>query len=108
MDEINLAQLMIDYSNKRKELTALEDQIKAACLELQKSFKIGDVSAVYYGPSTTVDYEAAARTYGVDAQTIAKNTQVSESISWKGVCEDAFIIPGDIFKTVKPPRVVVK
>ena len=108
MDEINLAQMMIDYSNKRKELNALEDQIKQEVLALQKSFKIGDVSAVYYGESVTTDYEGAARVYGASADVIAKNTHITETISWKGVCESIFITPGDSFKTVKPARVVVK
>lgn len=108
MDEINLAKLFIEYAETRKKLQEMEEQIKAACLDLQKSFKIGSVSATYYGPSTVTDYEGAARAYGASDEVIQKNTTVSESVSWKGVCEDSFITPGDMFKIVKPPRVVVK
>jgi hypothetical protein len=67
------------------------------------------VKASYYQPSRSFDYSLAAASHpNVNEDLIREHTKVTESVSWKAVCEAAGIPEEEIPFEETPARVVVK
>ena len=59
MNAQELAQKMLDWGVKRQELDALEDELRAAVLELGKTQTVGNVRVSYSAGRKSYDYRAA-------------------------------------------------
>lgn len=107
MNEMELAQLFVDYRAAMDKAAELEKRIQEAVLARQDSQKIAGVKATYYQPSVDYDYEMAAKAALVPESTIQAFTTMKPVVSWKSVCEAAEV-PLDGYGVEKPARVVVK
>lgn len=107
MNEIELTKLFVEYKETAVKLAELEAQIQAEVLAIGDSQKIAGVKATYYKPSfETPDYRAAATEAHVPDDVIKMHTVITESVSWKAVCEHCGIDAP--LGAEKPARVVVK
>lgn len=108
MNEIQLAQLFVDYAEALKVEQELRLNIEEAVLELGESRVIAGVRATYYNPSFgTPDYEAIARNNGASPELIAACSETKVVTKWQKVCDLLNAqIPRD--GELKPARVVVK
>lgn len=57
-----IAQLILDWGQKKKELDRLEAQIQEACLPLARTQTVGDVRASYRKESVAQDWKTAWNT----------------------------------------------
>ena len=85
MNPSQLAQALLSWETKRKELDALEEQIKAAVLALGKTQTVGNVRASYSNGRTSYDYETPGRLHG-DPGIIEAHTE--PVTNWRKVCQE--------------------
>lgn len=83
MDSSELAEKMLLWEKRKKELDSLEDEIKSAVLELKSTQKVGNVSASYSNGRRELDYEIPGQLAPVEI--IQKNTTVNKVIDWDTV-----------------------
>lgn len=109
MNAVELAKLFTEYAETKVRLENLETQIKAEVLKIGKSQAIAGVKATYYNESAEYDYFGAAKSMNPTIEVIDHFTVTTSSTvtKWKELAE-AIGANLDRFKTVKPPRVVVK
>ena len=109
MDEVKLTQLFVERSQTAAHMKEIDKQIEAAILELGESRKIAGVTATYYQPSSTTDYEGIAKWANAPKELIDRHSKETVTVSWKSVVDDLVI--GDYpaeFSKDKPARVVIK
>jgi len=106
MNMSELAQKMLEWEELVKQANALEEEIKAAVLEIGKTQTVGNVRASYSGGRNTYDYETPAKT--ADAELIQKYTitETVTSTDWRAICKDADIEP--LIVKTSPPSIGVK
>jgi len=86
--ELALAMLswdMLSWEQKRRELDALEEQIKATVLTLGKTQTVGNVRASYSQGRKTYDYETPGRK--APEEIITEHTV--PKTDWRMVCKEA-------------------
>ena len=107
MDGSQLALAMLDWERKRRELDALEQQIRDAVLDLGKTQTVGNVRATYSGGRRSFNYQAAADGHPmVSEATVALFSSVVTTVDWAGICKHVGI--EDIPFTQSAPSVTVK
>lgn len=84
MDARQLAQALLDWGDKQRELNDLETTITAAVLQLGKTQKVGDVRATYSAGKKQYDYQIAA----VDPPQEVVWKHSKTVVDWKSVCEE--------------------
>lgn len=103
-EKMNLSELataLLQWEQKRRELDALEADIKVAVLALGKTQTVGNVRATYSAGRRTFDYETPIRvcmTEHPESATyvqglIEKNTRIETITDWSRVCGDMKIDP---------------
>lgn len=112
MDEIEFVKLMVRYKELSDQLAKIEKQIKDEIIIIQETRKVAGVSASYFQPREEYDYEKAARAhaaaFGYDInELIAKYSTSKTYPGWKEIVQE-IEAPLDMFRVVKPARVVVK
>jgi len=102
VDASHLAGLMLEWEGKRKELDALEAEIRAAVLALGKTQTVGNVRASYTAGRKTYDYEAAVR-----GAAIPEDEWVTEvKVDWKATADAAQLVAP--VKSQSEPSVTIK
>lgn len=104
MDKSQLTTKMLEWETKKKELDALEVEIKNEILHMEESFDAGNVHASFSGGRRTFDYKSVGEK--APQQIIAECTSTIISTDWKTVCEKAQIM--DIPFTMGNPSVNLK
>ena len=105
MDDLALAQLMIEYRQTLNKAEILAQVIQSEVLVRAGTVKLpGVLKAAYFQASADVDYESAARAAGCTTTDIAAHTTQNPSIKWKEVAAGvrANLAP---YTIVKPARV---
>jgi len=87
MDKSELANLMLLWEQKRRELDQIEERITHAVEEIGETVKAGNVQAKYISGHIVYDYETTGKTAPVEI--IAKHTNIKAVTSWAKVCEEA-------------------
>ena len=89
MNASELAAAMLQWEQKRAELDLLEADIKAAVLELGKTYVVGNVRATYSQGRKTYDYERAAQSMShlVELGEIVEKHKTWK-VDWKSVCDE--------------------
>ena len=107
MNAKDLAGLFVEYAEVKEKAEELKAKIEKAVLENGVSVTIAGVKATYYQPSYgTPDYRSAAIAAMPHDFDLSPFTKVTESTSWKDVCE-ALQVEAPAGEE-KPARVVVK
>lgn len=133
MDASTLATKMLDWEAKKRELDAIEAEIKAAVMEIGKTQTVGNVRATFANGRRSFDYETAGRTAQQEIIADCSKTSVdwgkfvelagiadelrneflveydqsqNTSTDWKAVCEKAHIEP--LVASQSEPSVTVK
>jgi len=133
MDASTLATKMLDWETKKRELDAIEAEIKTAVLAIGKTQTVGNVRATFANGRRSFDYETPAKTAqkeiidGCSKQSTDWNKFVelagianelrdeflveydqsqNTSTDWKAVCEKAHIEP--LVASQSEPSVTVK
>ena len=101
-----LAEKMLEWENKKRELDLLEEWIKGQVLELEKTQTVGNVRASYSKGWKSYDYEASAKEWDKQADYGISNDVLREyeisRIDWRGVCKHYDIQELVIASTGKP------
>ena len=128
MNASELAEKMLLWEKNKKELDSLENEIKAAVLELKSTQKVGNVSASYSNGRREFDYETPGKSAPIeviknntivnkvtdwdavatliDPEIIEECTHETECVNWSNVCKDAKIEPAVIKEGT--PAVTIK
>ena len=93
MDSSELATKMLDWEKRRRELDALEAEIKNAVLQIGKTQTVGNVRVSYSAGRRSFDYETPGKT--ADENIIADYTKTVTTVTtdWKMICDVAGIEP---------------
>lgn len=105
MDDIALAELMLEYRKTINKAEILAQVIQTEVLARKGTIKLpGVLKAAFFKPSNEVDYEAAARAAGCTSADIEAHTSQNPSTKWKDVATAvrANLAP---YTTNKPARV---
>lgn len=105
VDMSHLAQRMLEWEQKRRELDDLEAIIQASVLSLGKTQVVGNVRATFSAGRKQYDYEAGASTWAGDpwAFETAKADNTKEVTDWRWVCQALGIDESNIpFKQGEP------
>ena len=128
MNASELAEKMLLWEKNKVALDSLENEIKAAVLELKSTQKVGNVSASYSNGRRELDYEAPGKLAPVevikahtivdkitdweavatliDPEIIEECTHETERVNWLNVCKDAKIEPAVVKEGT--PSVTIK
>lgn len=101
IDLSNLAQQMLNWEKKRRELDELEEAIRDTVLQLQKTQTVGNVRATYSKPRNSYDYEGPVQQRmeigeEIDRElyfTVLEHTSTRTVTDWRAVCKAAEIEP---------------
>lgn len=91
MNASMLAEKMLEWEKKRRELDLLENWIKEQVLELGQTQTVGNVRASYSAGRKSYDYETAVNDwdktheYGLSDDVLQKFTK--HTTDWRGVCK---------------------
>ena len=89
MNKSELAEKLLEWETKKKDLDRLEDLIKHEVMALEESFTVGNVTAKLNSGKRKFDYESAGK--DVSQNIIERNTTVETKIDWKSVCKEGSI-----------------
>ena len=102
-----LAQAMLEWESRRRELDALEEVISRSVLAMGESYVVGNVRATYSKGRITWHYEDAAKNHPmVNEATI--NLYTKQVVDWREVCKHVGIEGTDIPFTQASPSVTLK
>ena len=98
MDASELAKKMLEWESKKRELDALEAEIKDAVMALGNTQTVGNVRATYSAGRRTFDYQTPVNVEHVRAEAAGEDVRVNEVcaaiahtsktvIDWKAACE---------------------
>ena len=80
-----LAEMMLEWERRKRELDRLEKAISAQVLELGKTQVVGNVRATYSNGRKCYDYESVGKQ--APQEIIAKYTK--QIVDWRSVCKEA-------------------
>ena len=128
MNASELAEKMLLWEKNKVALDSLENEIKAAVLELKSTQKVGNVSASYSNGRRELDYETPGKSAPIevikkhtninkitdwdsvakliDPEIIEECTHETESVIWSNVCKEAKIEPAVVKEGI--PSVTIK
>ena len=108
MNASELAQKMLEWEQKKRELDALTAEIETAVLEVAQTQTVGNVRATYSGGRKMYAYEETvlARNNDADAPVLQAHTTVVLQVQWKAVCDALGITDIPFLQT--EPSVTVK
>jgi hypothetical protein len=118
-----LAMALLKWEEKKRELVALEDEIKAAVLTLGKTQNVGNIRASFSKGRRTFDYRGAVKLARLGAsrletedeqisrgneisEAIMSNTQTIIKVGWRDVCKDLSLTPEVLSQS--DPSVTIK
>ena len=104
-----LAQMMLEWEEKKKDVEALERHIQHQVKMLGKTQTVGNVRATYSGGRKKYNYEHAARLTA--PQELIDECTTSELVSktdWKVICDRMEIAKSAIPHSISDPSVKVK
>jgi hypothetical protein len=88
MNDIDLAQLFVDFAETNKRLEELRTQIEKGVLERQSTVKIAGVTATYYKPSfETPDYQHEAMAVIPADFDLTPYSTTTIKTRWKEICD---------------------
>lgn len=87
MDMSELASKMLKWEEVRRELDALEAEIKSVVLELGKTQTVGNVRATFSAGRKSYDYQGAWMTYAGHEPDETKYAKIT--YDYKAACDDA-------------------
>ena len=109
MDATQLAGKMLQWEAQKREIDALEVEIKDAVMDLGKTQNVGNVRASYSGGRKRYDYRTAvAVTPGISDDVLLQFTteKMTVAVDWRGICKHEKI--ADISYTRGDPSVSLK
>ena len=83
-----LAEKMLEWENKKRELDLLEEWIKGQVLELEQTQTVGNVRASYSAGRKSYDYEGAWRE---EYDHLPASTYQKVTYDYRAACKDAAI-----------------
>jgi len=95
LTDSQLAQVMLDWQEKKQQLDNLEKQISEAVMLRKKTFITGNVQAKYVSGRREFDYETSGRAASIEM--IQQCTTTYQTTDWQKVCE-AVQVPEDIIE----------
>ena len=102
MNKSELAEKLLEWEIKKRELDQLEDIIAHEVMILEESFTVGDITAKLNSGRRSFDYESGGKNVSKDI--IEKNTKVETKIEtkidWKAICKEGGVIV--LFTTGNP------
>lgn len=115
IDLSNLAQQMLNWEKKRRELDELEEAIRDTVLQLQKTQTVGNVRATYSKPRNSYDYEGPVQQRmetgeEIDQElyfTVLEHTSTRTVTDWRAVCKALRVEP-DVTPGEGPGSVSIK
>jgi len=94
MNKSELAEKLLEWETKKKELDQLEDLISHEVMILEESFTVGDITAKLNSGRRSFDYESGGKNVSKDI--IERNTKVETKvetkIDWKAICKEGGVI----------------
>ena len=94
MNKSELAEKLLEWEIKKRELDQLEDIIAHEVMILEESFTVGDITAKLNSGRRSFDYESGGKNVSKDI--IEKNTKVETKIEtkidWKAICKEGEVI----------------
>jgi hypothetical protein len=106
-----IARLLLDWEEAKRDLEILEARIERAVKEWGETQVAGNVRATYSAGRKTYFYEEAAGAAGVSAETLAEYTTVEtvEKTEWRLLCLSGLgLKQTEILFTQTEPRVTLK
>ena len=107
MNKSELAEKLLEWETKKKELDQLEDLISHEVMILEESFTVGDITAKLNSGRRNFDYESGGNNVSKDI--IERNTKVETKvetkIDWKAICKEGGV--KDIPFTTGNPSVTI-
>ena len=89
MNKSELAEKLLEWETKKKELDVLEEMITHEVMALEESFTVGNVTAKLNSGKRKFDYESVGK--NASQKIIDNNTEEKIEIHWKDVCKEAGI-----------------
>ena len=86
MNKSELAEKLLEWESKKRELDILEELITHEVMALEESFTVGNITAKLNGGKRKFDYEGASQNVSKDI--VDRNTKVETKIDWKSVCKE--------------------
>lgn len=108
MDARELAEKMLEWGDLAARADALEEEIRAAVLLLEKTQTVGNVRASFSGGRTQWDYEAAVRAVLGEETDFEATSFRKITIDWKKMCDDLRIDSESYIKSASGPSVTLK
>ena len=112
MDAKELAVKMLEWGELRTQADALEAEISAAVMELEKTQTVGNVRASFGKGRTQYDYEASAKSVLGDDEAEAYAYKLWEkagpTYNWREVCQEKDIDGTMYIKSASGPTVKLK
>lgn len=90
MSSVKLAEKMLEWRNRKKELDTLEEEIKHEVMLEEESVTIGDIVARFNSGKRSFNYEIVGKT--ASEVIVKQHTKLEEKVDWKAVCADANIV----------------
>ena len=94
MNKSELAEKLLEWETKKRELDQLEDIIAHEVMILEESFTVGDITAKLNSGRRSFDYESGGKNVSKDI--IERNTKVETKvetkIDWKAICKEGGVI----------------
>ncbi len=106
MNESELAAKMLKWEEIKRSLDEIEQEIKCAVLELQKTQTVGNVRASYSKGRISRDYEAAVEATKLAPDALDPFKVVRETTDYRSACKELGIT--EIPSSQSPPSVSVK
>ena len=111
MNVSELAQKMLEWEQKKRELDTLGETIQAAVLELEKTQTVGSVKAAFNRGRKTYNYKEAARDHPKVTDAIVAQFTTTTSTTktdWLKLCKHMEISKGDTPFTQAQPSASIK
>lgn len=106
MNESELAAKMLKWEEIKRSLDEIEQEIKGAVLELQKTQTVGNVRASYSKGRVSRDYESAIKAAELVSDALDPFKIVRETTDYRSACKEFGIT--EIPSSQAPPSVSVK
>ena len=107
VDKSQLARLMLEWEELRREMDTIETEIKQSVLQIGKTQVVGNVRATYNNPRKKYDYEGSAVKkigHGKALEGL-KLDHRKVTYDWKAICEEVDV---EVSYTEGEPSVTLK
>jgi len=104
MDASELAQKLLEWEKKKRDLDVLEEEIKASVLELGQTQTVGNVRVSYRSGRKTYNYEQAVIDAAIPFDELTAFQKIT--MDYKAVCDHYNI--RDVSYKVSDPSVSIK